>query len=224
MSTFKKFFISDIGLIIALTIFMGTSFAYLYTNKTHEPLNTNIRNLEISNIELSATPEQNSDIIKLNDGSLKNLNPGDNIPISYDIINHGNTNILTKSSVYFIFNDENLINDIKLVGENNEEIKGIEGEYNLNGQKFKSIKYSSDIFNLSKKDNNNPKTEEFTKTFNYKIQFNENASINTMNKKMTIKTYTGAIQSENTSDDDILKISEDPNFTPKNSNGGVNNG
>lgn len=221
MSTFKKFFTSNLSIIIASAVLIGTSFAYMSSSKTHKQISTNIRNLEISNIGISAMPQKDSDIIKLNDGSLKNLNPGDSIPISYSVSNKGNTNITGKSSVYFIFNDENLINYIKLVGENNEEIKGIDGEYNLNGQKFKAIKYSSDIFNLFKKDNNIQKVEESTKTFNYKLQFNENASIDTMNKNITIKTYTGAIQSENTSDNDILKISEDPNFTPKKLNGGA---
>lgn len=213
-------------LLAASATVFGTTFAYMSTQATSPTLVSEVKNIEVSDVQLSAEAKSGTDQKGQSNGSLENLNPGDRIKLSYKIENTGEIDGQGKSYIYLIFNNKNQkVKDTKdpksIYGKNSNFIKsiglykdgeetkltGTSGYYNLNGKEYPAMRYEmGELFNIKSKE-----TIDFQKTNPIELGFDRTANKDTMNQSLTVKTFTGIIQKANTSDKDLSKIVDDSN-------------
>lgn len=205
------------------TVF-GTTFAYMSTQTDPVTLVSEVKNIEVSDIQLKAEAKSDTDQKGQDDGSLDNLNPGDRISLSYKIKNTGEIDGQGKSYIYLIFNNKNqnlkdtespksvygensnFIESVGLYKEGGQsKLKGTSGYYNLSGKEFPAMRYEmGDYFDI-----NSNEEIDFKDKNPIELGFDRTANKYTMNQSLTIKTFTGIIQKANTSSDDLSKIVDD---------------
>ena len=228
-------YLSALFVTISVAVFFGAAFAYMSTsNKPVDTLNAGVNNIAISEVKISADKlnNHNYDNIINKDGSVQNLNPGDVVPLKYNITNNGDVAVQGNSYVYLIFDNNktvvsqtdtdlkakyygdqsNLIDSVSL-WRNNTELTYTEGEFKQGNETYYARRYeispSAFMLNGKSEDIGSPQKIDI----DFDVKFDSHANSNTMNQGFRFKTFTNTIQYKNTSEEDLNKLmSEEKSF------------
>lgn len=225
---------------------LGGSFAFLHSQKSVAPVSAQMGTVGMEDLVINISDKSETTSDSLNDiyldsnGNLKNLNPGDIIPIDFTVTNDGNKSVIEKSYVYLIFNNgqtsgsptdnvygdySNFIDMVSVLDEKGEKVNVTSGVYKVgDNASFKALRFeipeNGTILNGT---GANAETEtgvtSSSATHKFKVKFGVDANVHTQNQSMQIKIFTQAMQYRNTGNNDMSSLMDDSAvFTPDSGN------
>lgn len=224
---------------VAGAALFGLVYAYFATQTDPSAAKTTVGTVSLSDVQIKFDPSEThsedlaDNVIDAETGELKNLNPGDIIPVKFDVENVGTKSIVSKSYIYLVFDNNgegyaqysNFIDCVTVKDANGRAIPEsaiVRGEYKIGDTwypalRFEALDYSGDeSFDVLNGTGTNAETEqgiEATKvTHTFKIDFSLDANVHTQNESMSVKTFTRALQYRNTGEDDIDDLMDDSSF------------
>jgi hypothetical protein len=224
---------------VAAAALFGIVYAYFSTQTDPQSATGTVGTVSLSDVQIKFDPSEThsedlaDNVIDAETGELKNLNPGDIIPVKFDVENMGTKSVFSKTYIYLVFDNNgegysrysNFIDCVTVKDADGNVVPPesiVRGTYLIGETWYPALRFEAqdysgnESFDVLNGTGDNAEIEQGIEvnkvTHTFKIDFSLDANVHTQNESMSVKTFTRALQYRNTADDDIDDLMDDSSF------------